>query len=473
MSRFIITAGLSFGDEGKGSIVDFLCRYYSAAAVVRYNGGPQAAHHVVLKDGRWHCFSQFGSGAFVPGVRSHLSRQMLIKPSNLLVERDALKAKGCADALQRLSFDTRAHLVTPWHGLIGQLKELARGALRHGSVGMGVGEAAFDRREDQGALVVSDLGDAKLLASKLERHCAQKLETARALLKETAHGEAQALLRSFVSENDPARLLSFYRDFGQSCASNFQSDQLFLEEQLRQGSTIVFEGAQGALLDVRHGFRPYVTKTDATFSPAAELLRSSKGEDISVTKVGILRAYATRHGAGPLPTYDAGLSRALNEAHNRTNPWQGEFKAGWFDALMSRYALRISGGVDYLALTCLDRLSGRRPVKVCTSYEFRGNTGDLAEYFDCECHAGKARIFAIKPQPTAEKQARLTELILKCTPAEYREFEGWESLQGVKGFEALPRSLTRFIDYLESDRGLKTPVGIVSMGPTAEDKFTR
>lgn len=473
MCKIIVTIGLGFGDEGKGSVVDFLCSSQSGSAVVRYNGGPQAAHHVVTEDGTMHCFSQFGSGTFHKGVRTHLSRQMLIKPSNLLVERDFLIQKGQADVMSRLTMDPGAYLVTPWHGMLCRLAETARGKDRLGSVGMGVGQAAEDRKNDPEALTLKDLLNESELRRKLERHCAAKLEKANTLIASSSSGRKDALRELYESQLrkcDPAAVLEFYLEFGAKYSGCFMEDEVFFRDAAGKDATLVFEGAQGVLLDSRLGFQPYVTKTDVTLESAERLVQENLRTVSSVTRIGILRAYATRHGAGPFASFDPGLNASLPEAHNGTNPWQGDFRVGLFDLVMAKYGLEISGGVDSIALTCLDRLGGRESVISVSAYEYTGRRNGLEDFFEFEESSGVRHIVRIKPQKTSEKQKELTALLFECRPSRFVEFEGWDSRLELSR-DQLPAALTRFVDFLEGD--LEVPVSILSVGPTAEDKILR
>lgn len=469
--RCIVTIGLGFGDEGKGSIVDFLCREFSASSVVRYNGGPQAAHHVVRANGIWHCFSQFGSGTFSPGVRTHLSSNMLIKPSNMLVERDVLEGKGQGDVMERTTMDPGACLVTPWHGILCRLQETARGSGRLGSVGMGVGLAAADKEARNSVLTLRDLG-SNVLREKFRNHVEEKMELAWKLVEEDRTGQLMKFFDEQSREIDAAAILYFYEEFARKYADCFREDRAALAETAGKDSTIVLEGAQGILLDVRHGFSPHVTKTDVTLSSAGAIL-GTLPPDASVIRIGILRAYSSRHGAGPFVSFDPKLTDMLPEHHNRTNAWQGAFRLGFFDLVMAKYALSIPPGVDSLALTCVDRLSGRPHVRVCCGYEYQGNRKDIESFFEVENAGGKAIITGIKNQGDLQKQKELTKVLFECKPSVFREFKGWGRIEPGKGWESLPSPLKEFVSFLESDEALSTPVSIVSAGPNCMGKILR
>lgn len=280
--------GLGFGDEGKGSIVDSLVRKYEAVAVVRYNGGPQAAHHVVDAD-RIHCFSQFGSGTLTPDVKTHLSGGMLVKPQSLLVEAERLQQIGVSDALQRITISPECFLVTPLHALVGQMLEASRGMDAHGSVGMGVGQACFDRlAKPQTALQIRDLLDGTNLKSKITAHYLSKLEQATSILEENASSEeVVSIFETFLARMSSTQLLEEYQQFVGLLAGSFHSDEVILEQLSHQG-TVILEGAQGVLLDPRVGFQPHVTKTAVLPSEASRVV-SLLGAIESVTNIGVIR----------------------------------------------------------------------------------------------------------------------------------------------------------------------------------------
>jgi adenylosuccinate synthase len=361
-------AGLGFGDEGKGSVVDWLARRHGATAVVRYNGGAQAAHHVVTPEGRAHCFAQLGAASFVPGVRTHLSRFMVVDPLALAAEERAL---GLPDAYARLSADPDCVVVTPFHRAVNRIREAARGSGRHGSCGLGIAEARLD--SERPGLPVVRLGDA-LDPARLRRTL-RLLWYVKVDQAEQVAGASAALLADLRRPDRVEALVEAYGDV----VRRFR-----LTDAPDLGDRVVFEGAQGVLLDREHGFWPHVTPSDTTFAQAFALLDG----DWEAKRVGVLRAYHTRHGAGPLPTEDADLTRAVPDAHNADHPWQGPFRLGWFDGVLARYALRVVGGVDTLVVTNVDRLAGR--ARVATEYE---------QAVDLEDRATRtAALFAARPR---------------------------------------------------------------------------
>ncbi|MER5651119.1 adenylosuccinate synthetase [Streptosporangium sp. NPDC002524] len=392
MREHMIVTDLGYGDAGKGTVVDWLCARESVQAVVRFNGGGQAAHNVVLPDGRQHTFAQFGSGTF-RGVPTHLSRFMVVDPLSLAKEADHLAKLGVPDPFCLLTVDRDALLATPYHMAAGRARELARGADRHGSCGMGVGETMAYALENPGlAPVVGDCAEPVRLARKL-----------------------RALREALGVTGPPVEdCVDAYRAFAERVILVSSS---FVTALLRR-RPVVFEGAQGVLLDEWHGFHPYTTWSTTTFANALELL-----DGVPATRLGVLRTYTPRHGPGPLVTEDPAL--ALPEAHNGTGPWQGPFRTGHFDAVAHRYALAVSGGADALALTHLDAPVSR----MCVSYDIGelpvGTAGDL------------------------DGQAGLTERLREAGPRYADGIDDW------------PAAVAE---------ALGVPVWLGSSGPTAADK---
>lgn len=359
MATAILCVGMAFGDEGKGSCVDFLTRQHKAHTVVRFNGGAQAAHNVVTDDGRHHTFAQFGSGTF-EGARTFLSRHMLVNPIAMLAEAKHLGTLGVANPLDLVTIDEEAVLTTPFHMAANRLREMRRNNARHGSCGMGIGETARLAETGKDMLTIRAKDLYKLV--DLE----QKLEVIQSYLE----GEL-TFLDEMPQTDDVVReraLLEDERMIQDTVGwfANFRNNVTItggeaLDDLLRRGTTI-FEGAQGVLLDRQYGFFPYVTRSHTTFKNALDLLSAFKGQTM---KLGILRTYTTRHGAGPFPTEAPDLK--FPEGHNRSDdPWQQNFRVGYFDFVMARYALDVLGGVDEIVMTHMDRLP--MTPTVCSGY---------------------------------------------------------------------------------------------------------
>lgn len=332
-----IVIGLGFGDEGKGSIVDWLARQgREPPLVVRWNGGPQAAHHVVTDDGRSHCFAQLGAASFVDGARTHLGPDMAVDPYALRVEARVLERAGVPSPLAGVTIDPRAVLVTPWHAIVNRVRETLRGAGRHGTTGRGVAEAK--------------LGSIAVRAGQIGPGLAAAVEELRRALAATAaelagaSTEAQALAR----HAEDRHLVDLFLDAADAAGGCLSSEP-------PRAARVILEGAQGALLDRDHGFFPHVTPSRITRA-AADVALADLGLDGPRLVWGVLRAYHTRHGEGPFPSEDASLTALLPERHNDDRGWAGRFRAGWFDAVLARYALSFAGPIDRLVLTCVDRL---------------------------------------------------------------------------------------------------------------------
>lgn len=362
--RAFLVLGLAFGDCGKGSMVDFLCRYHKADLVVRYNGGPQAGHNVVTDDGRHHTFAQFGSGSFIPGCRTYLSRYMLIDPYAMINEADLLAKKGIRDIFDRTFIDKRCMIITPWHWRANRLKELARGDARHGSCGMGIGEA----REDQLSGLFFSVNDitnsyARDILTKI------KIKKLRECHNLRSWSNATKSLYKSMFEEDPNAVLSFYKKDWLQRIRKANHEFLYIQNP----KTVVFEGAQGILLDEKYGFGNYTSWTDCTFTNALESLiygSRDRFKPLEITKIGVVRSYYTRHGAGPFVTESRYIPSGILPHSDRFNvygPWQGEFRWGYFDGVALRYALKAIKGIDYLAVTHMDQVHGYAWV-YCNSY---------------------------------------------------------------------------------------------------------
>ena len=365
MDGHIIVVGLGFGDEGKGAVVDALCHDGTVTSVVRFNGGAQAAHNVVVGD-RHHTFSQFGSGTLA-GVPTHLSRHVLVEPIALAGEANDLDQLGVTDPLRLLTVHADALLTTPVHVAANRAREDARGHARHGSCGKGIGETAWygllaargatpgDVVEDQAVTgtpgpppTVGDCAHPAVLRTKLD-----------ALAR-----FYEPLIGTGPSVDD---LVSLYRDFAGAVRVTTGDEVGRLADRGR----LVFEGAQGVLLDQRHGFHPHTTWSTVTPHNARDLLGHRHA-----TVLGVTRTYQTRHGAGPFPTEDHRVRARFPERHNDTGHYQGTWRAGHLDAVLLRYAIDACGGIDALAVTHLDA----HDLQVATAYDAPLPTTDLTTF---------------------------------------------------------------------------------------------
>lgn len=365
-TTYIVT-DLGFGDAGKGTIVDALARRHKADLVVRYNGGAQAAHTVVTPEGRSHVFHQFGAGSFLPGVETFLSRFMLVNPAALFLENEDLVQAGAEDAIDRLHVDGRALVTTTYHVIANRLREYARGRERHGSCGQGIGETVEDfLAYPDRVLRIADLRDEATVREKLRWVRELKRTQLAAAIQSLEDPEDHALEMIRLLEDDAEfeETLAIYRDAA-DCFDITGPD--FLRKRLGRGDQVIFEGAQGVLLDEDKGFHPHTTWSHTTTRNARILLAEADCRG-PIEAIGVLRAYHTRHGAGPFPTEDVELTRTLVDRHNPTNNWQGRFRVGWFDLPLAKYALANAEGIDSLAVTCLDRIAECGEWRVAAGY---------------------------------------------------------------------------------------------------------
>jgi len=351
---------LGFGDAGKGTIVDYLSCLTPNTLIVRYNGGPQAAHNVVTARGVHHTFSQFGSGTLVPTVKTYLSKYMWINPLSLLREHEGL-ARCDTEALSRLSVDVDTQIVTPFHQIANRAKEKIN---QHGSCGMGTGDAVADSLEGL-SLTVGDLLDREVAMRKLK--------------------EIQEKKRDEVGEDEilddpkaPELCMGIYEFL------------LAQEIQIVEGlntdgfDQIIFEGAGGILLDENYGFHPHTMWTTTTTENVKKLWKEE------VTTLGVIRTYSTRHGNGPFVTE---TDLPFVDKHNVVNEWQGGFRTGIFDLEATKYAIKVNDGVDALAVTHTDKVC---PV-ICDVYkdfeltppvkgDLNGQQEVTKKLFNCNAH---------------------------------------------------------------------------------------
>ena len=428
----VIVVDLGFGDAGKGTIVDWLCRNGERSAVIRFNGGAQAAHNVVTDDGRHHTFAQFGAGSFVPSVPTHLAHTVLVDPFALVGEAAHLASVGVGDVFDRLTVDERALLTTPWHRAANQARELARGTARHGSCGMGIGETArYALAHPDDAPTVGDCRRPQVLRRKL-RALAARVGTTDWDGPTAEPTDPKPTPVDVPNVDDVMEVLALFADATRIV------DGGHIGGLLDRGP-VVFEGAQGVLLDEWAGFHPYTTWSTTTTANALSILAEHGHRAL---RLGVLRTYTTRHGAGPLPTEDATLAASLPEPHNGTGLWQGAFRVGHFDAVAHRYALDATGGVDALAVTHLDVVTGNAALDaprlgICD--EYRAPNGAVWTPTPPESH-------------DLDRQARLTETLSAVTPV----------------LHDAPSSTDAWL--AEVSGRLDTPIAVTSHGPTASAK---
>jgi adenylosuccinate synthase len=365
--KSVITVGLGFGDEGKGTVVDALVRRYDAKLVIRYNGGAQCAHNVVTDDGRHHEFHQFGSGTLVPGCQTLLTKDVLVNPLVMFTEAKQLEHLGVPNALKRMFIDDRALVTTPFHRALNRLREYARGEGCHGSCGMGIGETMADAiRRPHGALRIGDLLDQKIMREKLNRTRNEMVALAKQLNLDGRY-EDPLIERELSTFDVP--LEEIVEKYNRFSSNVYILDRSQVNDLLDETAWAIFEGAQGVLLDENHGFHPHTTWSTTTSTNAHSFLQEF-GQAADLTELGIIRTYSTRHGPGPFPAYNRDLTAKVTTSgeHNSTGAWQKDFRCGWLDLALMDYALRLNGTVDGLVVTHVDQLSLYRHWPVTVEY---------------------------------------------------------------------------------------------------------
>ncbi len=446
----IMLADLGYGDAGKGATIDALAEKYHAHTVVRYNGGAQAAHTVTTPDGLVHTFAQFGSATLIPGVATYLSEYMLVDPLALESEEGYLHSIGVGDAFERLAVDGDALLVTPFARAANRLREFMRDGERHGSCGMGVGESAVRAKGNPTqAPRVKDLLHPEELRQKIKQQQIEIREEFSPFVEAFLEGSAMAK-DEWSLLNDPSALDQVILRFI-AISKKFQiTDEEWARTLFERPGVILFEGAQGVLLDEKFGFHPYTTWSNTTFANAEALLDKFNFDGQKV-RLGVLRAYATRHGPGPFVSESRELTELLPDMHNVFNEWQRDFRIGWFDAVATRYALRVVGGVDGLVLTNIDRLFSLREWRFADMYDV-GNDKTF-------------RDIPFDPAPSDASQEKLTQLLFAAKPV-YKVLNVDTHMQRslIEGSHPL---------FAEIERLLGVSVVLIGHGPSRTQKHWR
>lgn len=437
-TRLVALIGLGFGDCGKGLFTDFLTRHWNAHTVVRFNGGAQAGHNVVMPDGRHHTFSQFGAGTLVPGVCTVLAYPVVVHPGALLVEHATLQRLGVPDAWSRLLVDARCRVNTPFHQAGGRLREWARGAQAHGSCGVGVGETVrLGLQHPDQVLRYGDLAEpARALAQvgQIRRTLRTEFEDLAPQLPPALQAEWALLDQADVEQ----RWLAQCQALIAACPP---APPHAIAQRLHRPGTVLLEGAQGVLLDEWCGFHPHTTWSSVT-TAGAQAVAADAGCTGPMMHLGIVRSYLTRHGAGPLPTHDPALD-ALPEPHNASDGWQGAFRRAHPDGVLLRYALDQAGPLDGLLVSHLDVFDQTPALRWCQGYSL------------APAPAGAPAQLITLPIGAAhdlQHQQHLTTLLTRATP---------------RYAPAPIASDTALLQQLSACSGL--PVWLGSYGPTHRD----
>jgi adenylosuccinate synthase len=417
----VAVVGAQWGDEGKGKLVDWLSE--RADVVVRFQGGHNAGHTLVI-DGVTYKLSLLPSGIVRPGKLSIIGNGVVIDPWALIAEIEKLASQGVSISRENLRIAGNATLILPLHGELDRIREEAAGAAKIGTTGRGIGPA-YEDKVGRRAIRVNDLADLSILGPKIDRLLTHHNALRRGL------GQAEILAADLFKQlSEIAPKILVYSDAVWS----------LLDEVKREGKRILFEGAQGVLLDIDHGTYPYVTSSNTVAGQAAA--GSGLGPSSIGYVLGIAKAYTTRVGSGPFPTEQENeVGEYIGQRGREFGTVTGrKRRCGWFDAVLVRQAIKTSG-IHGIALTKLDVLDGLPEIKVGVGYMLDGKR--------------------IERFPAAEEAQKRVEPI-------YENFEGWkDTTAGARSWAQLPAQAIKYVKYLEEL--IECPVALLSTSPERED----
>jgi adenylosuccinate synthase len=416
----VVLLGAQWGDEGKGKATDLLGDRVDY--VVRYQGGNNAGHTVVIGDQKY-ALHLLPSGILSPNVIPVIGNGVVIDPAVLLTEIKGLNERGINTS--KLKISTNAHLITPYHRTIDKVSERFLGKSKIGTTGRGIGPAYADKINRIG-IRVQDLFDQSILKQKIEA---------------ALHDKNQILVKVFNRKGITVEeVINEYLGYAEILKPYVTDTSLLLDQALQQGKVVLLEGSQGTLLDVDHGTYPFVTSSNPTAGGA------STGSGIGPTKItrviGILKAYTTRVGSGPFPTelFDED-GEALRKIGGEVGVTTGRNRrCGWFDAPIARYAVRINGLTDFF-LTKLDVLTGWEKIPVCVAYEIDGKRVE-------ELPASQSDFHHAKPI--------------------YEYLPGWkENISKARSVADLPKNAQEYVKFLEKISG--APMSAIGVGPGRDE----
>ncbi|MBR2535844.1 MAG: adenylosuccinate synthase [Hyphomicrobium sp.] len=416
-----VVVGAQWGDEGKGKIVDWLSE--RADVVVRFQGGHNAGHTLVIGENVYK-LSLLPSGVVRPGKLAVIGNGVVIDPWALLAEIDKLTAQKVVITAENLRIAENATLILPLHRELDQLREAAAGAGKIGTTGRGIGPA-YEDKVGRRAIRMQDLNNLDTLEAKVDRILVHHNAIRRGL------GQPEVCKATLIAElTEIAPKILPYMDVTWD----------LLDKANRQGKRILFEGAQGALLDIDHGTYPFVTSSNTVAAQAAT--GSGMGPRGVGYVLGIAKAYTTRVGSGPFPTEltDAIGERIGERGHEFGTVTGRKRRCGWFDAVLVRQVCKVSG-IDGIALTKLDVLDGFDTIRICVGYTLDGETLDRLP-------AG------------ANEQERIVPI--------WEDFEGWkDSTRGARSWAQLPAQAVKYVRRLEEL--IECPVTLLSTSPERDD----
>lgn len=417
----VVVIGAQWGDEGKGRIVDLISE--GADAVVRYQGGNNAGHTIVLQD-KTIVLHHIPSGILRKGKLSVIGNGVVVDPKVLIEEIDGLRKGGYEVDGDNFKISDRAHVIMPYHREIDTSRELIRGEDKIGTTGRGIGPVYEDKAARRG-IKFSDLIDPESFRERLK-----------GVLEERNLYLTKVLGKSALPFD---QVYGEYSGYGEKLRVHVADVSKLINGLITGGKSVLFEGAQGALLDIDFGTYPYVTSSNAGAGGACT------GSGVSPTKIdyilGVAKAYTTRVGEGPFPSeISGGLGEKLREAGSEYGSTTGRpRRCGWFDAVALRYSA-IVNGISELALTKLDVLSGFEKLKICTGYRFEGEI--ISDFPSC------------------------SRTLESCEPV-YEEIEGWdEDISEAEKLSDLPHQARAYIDRVEEIT--EVPISIVSLGAMRE-----
>ena len=415
----VVVIGAQWGDEGKGKITDLLSR--SAHVVVRYQGGVNAGHTVVVKDQTFK-LHLIPSGILYPDTECVIGSGTVIDPKSLITELDKLDELNVST--ENLLISETAHVTLPYHRLIDQASEESRGSKKIGTTRRGIGPTYADKSERTGIRVI-DLMDLQSLKDQLEWTINYK------------NGILEKLYG--LPPLDPKAVIDEYAQYAERLRPHIVDSSLHVYNAIQQRKNVLFEGAQGTLLDLDHGTYPYVTSSNPVAGGAC--IGTGVGPTMIDRVIGVAKSYTTRVGEGPFPTELADeTGKSLRDRGAEFGTTTGrERRCGWFDAVIGRYAVRING-LDCLAITKLDVLDEFDQIKVCVAYELEGQ--------QCLDLPGNARQFA------------------QCKPI-YKTLPGWkQSTANCQALDDLPKQALDYLKYLAEL--MEVPIAIVSLGASRD-----
>ena len=425
MVQNVAVIGAQWGDEGKGKIVDLLCESFEVVA--RYQGGHNAGHTVKFGD-KHFALRLIPSGILHANKLCLLGNGMVIDPAALLEEIEKLRALGVVIE-SNLKISDSAHVILPYHKALDLAREEAAGVAKIGTTGRGIGPA-YESKVGRYGIRVADLLDADVLKQKIDFTCAER----------------NAVLGSVYSKEtfDPAQLYESYLDFGRQLADRITSGTLFINEQIRAGKKVMFEGAQGTMLDIDHGTYPFVTSSSTIVGGICTGLGVAPKHIHKV--IGVAKAYTTRVGSGAFPTeleneHGEHLRKRGNEFGTVTGRPR---RTGWLDLPVLRTCAMLNG-LDEIAVTKLDVLDDFDEIPVCVAYNVRGATWNTFPAFAVAHHDYEPK---------------------------YRTFKGWKtSTVGITSYDDLPQEAKDYVRFIEDQTEAKA--SIISTGPRREETIVR